>query len=375
MHRVLDPSYAWIAKDLEILAPIFGLDDTNENTGDATHTVLKVGDGGTATAKFQLKGKAVAPLAAPLDVQKPPTESENPKCDQICTNGSEGKRMRCMYRCESMQKKVCIDKFPGCKTQCSNDVEIIPKDVECEKLCKTVTGKLCSSLGYLAPKSKVSPHHDKKVPPSVEATPPPKLWKGSFVFCNLYPASYEFDVLALSNQEAKTGKKMAKLGYKQCAKVEAQSLQVIGLQAKGVLAAVSKPIDKIPSVMLFGQFAFGNHQIEFNRYFARGSGAYLCNGWPAWQNVDYGEPVTFYRGGYKGKKLATLRYKDCTPTALKAGDVVAAKIHDENAGEYQVTGNPLAVILGKAGQSTGVAFEAWQGTGEVSLEQTEIDEF
>merc|ERR1719311_251006 len=107
---------------------------------------------------------------------------------------------------------------------------------------------------------------------------------------------------------------MTKLGYKQCAKVSAQSLQTIGLKAKGTLAAVSKPIYKIPSVMLFGQFAFGNHQVEFNRYYARGSGAYLCNGFPAWENVDQGEPVVFYRGGTdnaKFVKLATLRYKEC----------------------------------------------------------------
>merc|ERR1719235_2941073 len=145
---------------------------------------------------------------------------------------------------------------------------------------------------------------------------------------------------------------MAQLGYKECQEISMASYEYVGLRAKGKLAGVSQPLVKTPSVMLFGQFAFGNHQIEFNRYFARGSGAYLCNGWPAWQNVDYGEPVTFYRGGYKGKKLATLRYKDCTPTALKAGDVVAAKIHNEKAGLYNVVGKPLAIVLGKAGKST-----------------------
>jgi hypothetical protein len=366
----VDPADAWLDKDLENLAPVFGIYETQS---DASVTTPAAGNR-TKASRLHLKAKMVAPLDAPAE-SNPPTESENPKCDQICTNGSEGKRMRCMYRCETLQKKVCISDFKGCSASCSNNIDAIPKDVECEKLCKKVEGKLCSSLGYLAPKNHVSPHHDKQVPPSVEATPAPKLWKGSFVFCNLYPASYEFDVVALSGQNDKTGKKMTKLGYKQCAKVSAQSLQSIGLQAKGVLAGVSKPIYKIPSVMLFGQFAFGNHQVEFNRYYARGSGAYLCNGWPAWENVDKGEAVTFYRGGYDGVKLATLRYKDCTPTALKAGDVLAAKIHGQNAGEYHVTGNPLAIVLGKAGTSTSVAFEAWQGTDEVSLEQEEIDEF
>jgi hypothetical protein len=366
MHQVVDPADSWLEKDIELLAKAFGIPDHAEGS--------KAGSTSKPTG-FHLKGKGVAPLAEP---KSPPTEAENPKCDQVCTNGSEGQRMRCMYRCSSMQGKVCVKNFKGCTKSCSNDVEIIPKDVACEKLCGNVQDRLCTGLGYQAPKTHVSPHHDDKVPPSVEATPAPKLFKGSFVFCNLYAASYEFDVLQLHDQGEKTGPKMTKLGYKQCAKVSAQSLQSIGLQAKGKLAAVSKPIDKIPSIMLFGQFAFGNHQVEFNRYFARGSGAYLCNGFPAWENVDKGEPVTFYRGTQgesKLIKLATLRYKDCTPTALKAGDVVAAKIHNEFAGSYNVVGSPVAIVLGKAGKSTGVAFEAWQGTNEVSFEQTEVNEF
>lgn len=365
MHHIVDPADAWLEKDLELLAQIFGIDDKNASITKTT----------APKAGLHLKAK-VAKVIAPLEQPpKPPTEAENPKCDQVCTNGSEGTRMRCMFRCSSMQLKVCPKDFKGCSKSCSNDVTIIPKDTECEKLCENVKGRLCSSLGFQFPKNHVSPHHDDQVPPSLEATPAPKLWKGSFVFCNLYPASYEFEVLQLQGQSDKSGPKMTKLGYKQCAKVAGQSLQSIGLQAKGKLAAVSKPIDKIPSIMLFGQFAFGNHQVEFNRYFARGSGAYLCNGFPAWENVDKGEPVVFYRGGYDGVKLATLRYKDCTPTALKAGDIVAAKIHNENAGSYNVVGNPVAIVLGKAGKSTGVAFEAWQGTNEVSFEQTEIDGF
>jgi len=357
MRHVVDPADAWVQKDLESLAIVFGIDNTS-------NVVKRTAPAGKSKpVDFNLRAKGVAPLAGP------PTEIENPKCDQICTNGSEGKRMRCMFRCSEMQKKICIKEFPGCAKACSNNVEVIPKDMECESLCTNVQKKLCTGMGYEAPKNKVSPHHDDQVPPSIEATPAPKLYKGSFVFCNLYPSSYEFDVLALAGQNDKTGKSMAKLGYKQCAKVSAQSLQSIGLQAKGVFAGVSKPIDKIPSVMLFGQFAFGNHQVEFNRYFARGSGAYLCNGFPVWEDTNNGEPVEFYRGGYDGVKLATLRYKDCTPTALKEGDVVAARIHNEKAGVYNVVGNPLAIVLGKAGASTGVAFEAWQGTGEVSFTQ------
>lgn len=298
----------------------------------------------------------------------PPSDTENPKCDQVCTNGSEGRRTKCRFQCAKMQTKVCPKEFEGCHKACANDVPSMPADRKCEQLCEHVKDKICNGLGYQAPKDRVSPHHDDQPPPSIEATAAPRIYKGSFMFCNLYPASYEFEVLALKDQDAKSGTRLTKLGYKQCDRISMQSLQSVGIRVPGKeMSAVSKPIVKIPSVMVFGQWAFGNHQIEFNRYFARGSGAMLCNAYPAWESTEVSEEVTFYRGGYQGKKLGALRYKECVPTALGNGDDVAAVIRDQQAGELHVLGNPKAIILGKAGQSTAVAFESWTGADEVSL--------
>merc|ERR1719235_2619878 len=267
-----------------------------------------------------------------------------------------------MFNCAKMQRKICVKEFIGCHKACSNHVKQIPQDPECEHLCLHVKKKVCYPLGYQAPKKSVSPHHDDKPPPMIEATPAPRIYRGTTVFCNLYPSGYDFEVIRLKSAEAKDGPKITKLGYKQCDKVTLQTLDIVGLRVGGKMSGVSKPIVKIPSVMLFGQWAFGNHQIEFNRYFAAGNGAMLCNGYPVWQSTNVGEPVTFFRGGYpedKGKKLAVLRYKECVPTALTNGDVVAAQIRGVNAGEYRIMGTPSAIVMGKAGETTGIAFEAW----------------
>lgn len=45
-----------------------------------------------------------ATLAAQKD-EAAPTTKENPKCDQVCTNGSNDRRAKCMVQCEKMQKK------------------------------------------------------------------------------------------------------------------------------------------------------------------------------------------------------------------------------------------------------------------------------
>jgi len=232
----------------------------------------------------------------------------------------------------------------------------VPKDVACETLCDNVHGEICSPLGYEAPVGAVSPHHDDKVPPSFEATPAPRIYKGSLVFCNAYPAQYEFEVMALDDPKEKEGPVLTTLAYKQCDKIVLQTGQFVGLKAKGVLAAVSKPIIKVPSVMLFGQSAFGNHQVEFNRYYAQSDGPMLCNGFPIWYTKQIGQNIEFQRDG---KKITTLKYKDCYPTSLKEGEVLSAWVKGTKMGEYRVIGSPSAVVLGKAGKTTSVAFEAW----------------
>jgi len=285
---------------------------------------------------------------------KPPTELENAKCDRACANGSEDHRAACMGQCAKMQFIICQEDFT-CLKGCRNHLKDVPKDVECESLCDNVHSEICS-LGWEAPEGAVSPHHDDKLPPSVEATPAPRIYKGSVVFCNAYPAQYEFDVMALDSTKDKEGPVLTKLAYKQCDKIPLETGQFVGLKAKGVLAAVSKPIIKVPSVMLFGQSAFGNHQVEFNRYYAQSDGPMLCNGFPVWYTKQVGQNIEFQRDG---KKITTLKYKDCYPTSLKEGEVLTAWVKGKMMGQYSVTGNPSAVVLGKAGQTTAVAFEAW----------------
>jgi hypothetical protein len=286
---------------------------------------------------------------------KPITEADNPKCDQACANGSEQRRAQCMLQCAKMQAVICADGFK-CKNGCNNHLKHLQKDMPCENLCDDVQGEICAPLGFEAPAGAVSPHHDDKVPPSMEATPAPRIYSGSLVFCNLYPATYEFEVMALDTVKDKEGPVLTKLTYKQCDIIELKTGQFVGLKAKNTFAAVSKPIMKIPSVMLFGQSAFGNHQVEFNRYYARSDGPMLCNGFPIWHTKQIGEPVEFHRDG---KKITTLKYKDCYPTSLKEGEVLTAWVKGKMMGQYSVTGNPSAVVLGKAGQTTAVAFEAW----------------
>lgn len=286
-----------------------------------------------------------------------PSDSENPKCDQACTNGSEKERVACMAHCAKMQKRICGDDF-NCHRACGNHIKQMPRDDRCEGLCDDVQNEVCYPLGFKGPSDAISPHHDDQPPPSVEATPAPKIHKGTFVFCNLYPASYEFEVLGLKSAEAKDGPVMTSLSYKQCDKVTMQSLQSVGLRVNGKLAGKSLIIDKTPSVMLFGQWAFGNHQIEFNRYFAKSEGPMLCNGFPMWEkgSKDKGQLVVFFRDG---KRVTSLRYKECFPTSLKNGEVLSAQILGKQAGEYIVTGSPSAIVLGKAGETGAVAFEAW----------------
>jgi len=289
------------------------------------------------------------------DSKPPPTDTENAKCDQACANGSEEHRANCMGQCAKMQGVVCKDGF-SCLRGCKNHLKDQPKDAKCQDLCDNVRGEICYPLGYEAPEGAVSPHHDDKVPPSFEATPAPRIYSGSVTFCNTYPAQYEFEVMALDAPKDKEGKVLTKLAYKQCDKIVLKTGQFVGLRARDVLAAVSKPITKIPSVMLFGQSAFGNHQAEFNRYYAQSAGPMLCNGFPIWYTKQVGQNIEFQRDG---KKITTLKYKDCYPTSLKDGEVLSAWNKGVKMGEYRVIGSPSAVVLGKAGKTTSVAFEAW----------------
>lgn len=294
----------------------------------------------------------------------------NAKCDQACTNGSEERRKKCAAKCAALQGQICPDKF-NCHTGCGNHVKQVAKDEQCEKLCTDVQASICLSgegLGFEAPTENFSPHHDDEPPPSVENTPAPRVYEGCFPLCNLYPASYEFEVRAMG-ADGKDGTKITSLGYKQCAVITMKSQERLEVSVDGKKAGVSVPIYKIPSVMVFGQWAFKNNQVDFNRYFAKGQGAMVCNGYPLWKSKDIGEQVQLLRGGYDGIKLAKLRYKECVPTALKTGDTLAVQVMGKNAGLYQVIGDPepKAIILGKAGESTALAFEAWVGQNEVSL--------
>lgn len=293
-------------------------------------------------------------LADDSNATKPATELQNARCDQTCENGSEAHRADCMAECAKLQAIICSEGWT-CKKGCRNHLKDVPKDKPCESLCDSVSNDICY-LGYEAPKGAVSPHHDEQVPPSIEATPAPRIHSGSVVFCNLYPAQYEFEVMALESTKDKEGPMLTKITYKQCDKIDLKTGQFIGLKAKGVLAAISKPITKIPSVMLFGQSAFGNHQVEFNRYYAQSDGPMLCNGFPVWYTKQVGQQIEFQRDG---KKITTLKYKDCYPTSLKDGEVVSAWVKGAKMGEYRVIGSPSAVVLGKAGQTTAIAFEAW----------------
>jgi len=282
--------------------------------------------------------------------------TDETKCDIACTNGSRDRRAKCMAQCAKMQKIICVKEF-SCSAGCGNENKYMKKDVKCEALCNDIQGNICGPLLWEAPEDKLSPHHDDKPPASIEATPEPRIYKGSFMFCNLYAASYSFDILRLKDQTAKDGDSMAKLGYKECQEIEMASYEHVGLKVDGKLAGVSKPIVKPPSIMLFGQSALGNHQVEFNRYFAKGDGPIICNGMPVWEKTEDGEKIQLFRND---KSLAALRYKECMPTGLKNGDVLQADIKGKFAGKYTVTESPKVIVIGKAGESGAIAFEAWQ---------------
>lgn len=351
------------AESLDTLAMMFNKKGTQNATADQLPSIF----GDDEEEEAPSAEPKVASLKKTTKTLQAPTSEENPKCDQACTNGSEKQRARCMMVCAKMQKKICPDSF-SCHKGCGNNVKQLPKDPECERLCMDVKKSVCMPLGFEAPKENFSPHHNEKPPPSVEATPAPRIFKGCFMLCNLYPASYEFDILALpSETETDKGVKMSRLGYKQCASVTMQSLQAVGVSVNGKISGVSRVIRKIPSVMVFGQWAFGNHQVDFNRYFAKGAGAFVCNAFPLWKSKDDPEPIQLLRGGYKGVKLALLKYKECVPTALKAGDTLAAQVQGKDAGEYHVAGPVKAIVVGKAGTSSAIAFEAWTGVDEVSF--------
>merc|ERR1719316_2396990 len=106
----------------------------------------------------------------------------------------------------------------------------------------------------------------------------------------------------------KDGAPVASLGYKQCDEIELKTGDVIGLRSGAAMAGISKPIFKIPTMMLFGQWAHGNHQVNFNRYFAKSDGAFVCNGFPIWEKDDdnVGQELQLYRGGYGKAELAKL---------------------------------------------------------------------
>jgi len=300
-------------------------------------------------------GAANVSNASALVAKVPGGADQDPKCDQACTNGGVERRAKCLDQCATMQEKICKDKFT-CHSGCANDNKYMKHDQRCADLCNDVHARICYPLLWEASKDILSPHHDEKPPPSVEATPAPRIYTGSFMFCNLYAASYAFDIVRLANQDAKDGETIAKLHYKQCQQITMSSYEAIGVKAKGKISAVSKPIVKTPSIMMFGQFAFGNHQIEFNRYYAKGEGPIICNGFPIWESTDLGEKVVLYRNG---KTLSTLRYKECMPTGLKNGDVLMAEIKGKKAAEYRIMESPNAIVLGKAGDSGALAFEAW----------------
>lgn len=292
-----------------------------------------------------------------------PTDAQNPKCDQVCTNGDLKQRQTCNGECALMQKKLCWSGFIGCHRACENDNPELPKDLECERLCNHTVDKICYPLKYKAPMNMVSPHHNDQIPPSIEATPPPRIFSGEFPICNLYPSEYDFEVLQLE-KDAQDGPVLTTLGYKQCDKITMSSYQHVGLRARGQIAAISRKILKIPSVMVFGQWAHGNNQVEFNRYFAKGMGPMVCNGYPLWQDNGNGtsnvaQPVQLIRGGYAGHRLSMLRYKECMPTGLQNGEQLAMQIRGQDAGTYTIVGSPSAIVIGKAGHTTSPCFEAW----------------
>lgn len=334
----------------KVLAPTFAEASLEKEMFDLSQFLTKTMSNVSANAS-KAGSLAVKAEANPSGT----TPKENPKCDQACTNGSKDRRAKCMVQCDKMQKLICDPKF-SCHNGCANDNQNMPLDPKCEILCNEVHDRVCYPFVWEASNKSLSPHHDEKPPPSIEATPAPKIYTGSFMFCNLYPAGKSFDIVKLKDATAKDGESMAKLGYKECQEITMDSLEAVGLKIDGKLSGVSKPIDKTPSVMLFGQFALGNHQVDFNRYFAKGDGPIVCNGMPVWESKDDGEKVQMYRDG---KTLASLRYKECIPTGLQNGEVLKAEIKNKTIGEYKVTESPKVIVFGKAGESGAVAFEAW----------------
>lgn len=227
------------------------------------------------------------------------------------------------------------------------------------------SGNSSATGGFLRTRLQLLPsalHSADEPPPSIKATPPPRAYEGTFVFCNLYPASYDFEVLDMKAMSvAKDAGVIATLGYKQCDQLSMRSTESVGLRAKGQLSGASEPIQKMPSVMTFGQFGKDNANVEFSRFFAAGDGPTVCNGFPVWETEGLGRPVRLLRGGYHGAPLTDLRYKECMPTGLQSGDVLAATIAGQPAGEYTVSGSPIAIVLGRDENTTTLSFVAWTG--------------
>jgi len=302
-----------------------------------------------------------APVAEQTEAEKADAELKAAKCDQACTDGSVQERKACNSNCAKLQRKVCASGF-SCTSGCGNDVKQLKKDRNCEELCDSVHAAICLPFKYEADEGSVSPHHDDHEDlPSAKATPPMRVYTGKTVFCNLYPAVYNFEVLVMDSPDDQANAPVATLAYKQCDELELKTGQVIGLRVKDKMAGVSHRIDKIPSIMVVGQWAHGNLQVNFNRYFVKSSGPFVCNGFPLWEkDADVGEEVQVYRGVYKtGAELAPLRYKECTASSLRPGSVVSVMIKGKESGQYTLTERPKVIVLGKAGQTSAVAFEAW----------------
>jgi len=267
-------------------------------------------------------------------------------------------REECTKQCVVLQEKICITGFT-CTAGCGNNVKQMKKDPECETLCDSVHAAVCYPFHFEASSKDVSPHHDDKPPPSIEATPAPRVFEGKTFFCNLYPSSRYFEVLVMSSPADKDGDAVTRLTYKQCDEIALKTGDVIGVRAGGAMSGVSKPILKIPSIMLFGQWAHGNHQVNFNRYYAKSDGPFVCNGFPVWEKEDdnVGAEIQVFRDGET--PLSKLRYKECTPTSVHNGEVISSSIAGKNAGSYTIAGSPRVVVLGKAGETTALAYEAW----------------
>jgi len=316
------------------------------------------------------KEEAPKPTPKPMPkLENVPSTKEAPKCDQVCTNGDSRARDVCMLKCDGLRKSIC-PRGASCHEKCNNQMKSIEKDPKCEKLCLAVKAHICAPFPYEAPDSMVSPHHDHQPPPSAESTPKPRVITGTFQVCNLYPSDYTFELFAVEKEGQVDGRNLTALNYEECGRVELTTLQMLGVRVqgrvdqfgqrrKGALAGISMPIYKIPSMMVFGVAGFNDESVMFEQYFVQGAGAMVCNGFPLWKKEDEAEPIQLIRGDFDaGKKIAKLGYRECTATGLAHGDIASIEVRGKRAGQYHVRDNPAAIVLGKAGQTTAIAFEA-----------------